>query len=240
VSSGPDAAPADGSPRARGTRVAVLQALLDRRRDPVYLEIGVGRGETLFALRAARRLGTDPALRGAARRWRWRPIHWANRGRWRGGRLGPCLFALPSDAFFARHGALLRRIGLDVAFVAGIRSYEQTLRDVEHCLDFLRHEGVVVLAGCNPPGPASASPSHAIPTPRDDGGCGDGYQTIVHLRTRRPDLETFVLDCEQGLGVVRRRTPALPLEEPAAVPPALDRAALASDRILDLRPPEAL
>ncbi len=46
---------------------------------------------------------------------------------------------------------------------------------------------------------------------------GDVWRTIVYLRSQRPDLTVFVLDCDQGLGIVTKKKPAdtLPMEATA-------------------------
>jgi hypothetical protein len=36
---------------------------------------------------------------------------------------------------------------------------------------------------------------------------GDAWKTIVYLRSSRRDLDVFVLDCDQGLGIIMKRKP---------------------------------
>ena len=41
---------------------------------------------------------------------------------------------------------------------------------------------------------------------------GDVWRTVIHLRSQRPDLNVFVLDCDQGLGIVTRQKPESTLD----------------------------
>jgi len=219
-----------------------VQAFLDGRGLATYLEIGVGSGHTFLRIRAQRKLAVDPAPRiGALKRLRW----WLRNGSNRSSRI----YRLTSDEFFARHGDRFSTTRLDVAFVDGLHTYEQSLRDVESCLAHLTSRGVVLMHDCSPPSAAAAIPARSVGEARLAAGaawdgmwCGDVYKTILHLRSQRPDLRVCVLACDRGIGVVQPgtggRTLKLGVEEIAD----LDYADLAAHRAewLDLRPAEEL
>lgn len=231
------------------SRAAILQRILDCKRDPVYLEIGVKNGDTFFALCAARKLGVDPRFKGRARRFARSPSQWLNRGGLGRALFRDRLFSTTSDLFFARHGAWLQRLGVDVAFVDGMHSYEHSLADVLHVLEVLRPDGMIVVDDCNPSSLASAT------YPREEAErlvayngrwCGDVYKTIVHLRTLRDDLDVFTLDCLFGVAVVRykphlSRAPRVSHEDRGA-PVALDYGHFDKERgtLLNLRSPDYL
>jgi hypothetical protein len=68
---------------------------------------------------------------------------------------------------------------------------------------------------------------------------GDAWKAIVHLRSTRQDLRVAVLDCDRGVGVVRKGSPESRLPYSAAQIESLDYEDLAADRerLLNLRPP---
>jgi len=100
-----------------------------------------------------------------------------------------------------------------VIFVDGLHTYEQSLRDVINGLAHLQRGGVILMHDCNPPTEAAAYPAdsidHAKTELQEYEGLwnGDVWKAIVHMRSLHPDLEVFVLDCDHGIGVVRRGKP---------------------------------
>lgn len=74
----------------------------------------------------------------------------------------------------------------------------------------------------------------------DGSWSGDVWKAIVHLRALQNDLEVFVLDCDTGIGVVRKGRPEslLPYTEDAIR--SMDYAVLSRHRreLLGLRPSE--
>ena len=85
------------------------------------------------------------------------------------------------------------------------------LRDVEHALDHLADDGVVLVHDCDPPTARAAAAD-----PRDAGGgpwCGEVWRTIVTLRATRSDLSIEVIDTDFGIGVIHKRpSPTLDVE----------------------------
>jgi hypothetical protein len=122
------------------------------------------------------------------------------------------LFRMTSDSFFQQQGKMLERRGVDVALIDGLHTYEQTLQDVLHTLPYLNPGGVIVLHDCNPASELAATPadSYEAMVRQNPGWSGDWngdvWKVIVHLRSLHPDLEALVLDCDYGVGVVRRKT----------------------------------
>jgi len=226
----------------RMEKTEVIQAFIDGRGLETYLEIGVRTGHTFLRIRARRKIAVDPAPRiGALKRLRWRFRNGSNRR--------SRIHRLTSDQLFARHGDLFAESGLGVAFVDGLHTYEQSLRDVENCLAHLEPEGVVLMHDCSPPSAAAAIPAHSPDEARRAAGdgwegmwCGDVYKTILHLRSQRPDLRVCVLDCDRGIGIVERRTAERTLDLRVEEIAELGYADLAAHRAewLGLEPPESL
>jgi hypothetical protein len=218
-------------------RTQVVQACLDRTQARIYLEIGVFFGLSFGPVRANRKLAVDPVLRMPrfARRF------------YRSNAAETSYHEQTSDAFFAGHQDWLGKNGLSVVFVDGLHTYEQSLRDVESSLRYLHDDGTVVVHDCNPTSRSMAYPSETylgfwLHNWRHLAWCGDVWKTIVHLRSTRPDLEVAVLDCDFGVGLIRRGRPRdlLPFtpEEVKAMP--YERLAADRRRLLNLKPPEFL
>jgi hypothetical protein len=226
------------------TKEQIVQSVIDRIEGRTYLEIGVRRGASFAPIRAPRKIGVDPGLR----------VGWAERaGSFLSRRFSPGngshRFALTSDTFFHRHASLFAGAPVDVALVDGLHTYEQSLRDVENCLAHLSPRGVIVMHDCNPTTEIMALPAASVEVvrssaPKDWDGrwCGDVWKTIVHLRTLRTDLQVFVLDCDYGVGIVRRATPSSTLELSEGQVAALTYGDLVARRreLLDLKAPDAL
>jgi len=184
-------------------RIAVCQAFLGARGN--YLEIGVSRGESFLPIRAKAKWGVDPAplvTLEERRKPRWRALL----------RLpDEFLFRMTSDEFFRSQGLWLRWRGVDVALIDGLHTYEQALRDVLNTLKYLKPGGAIVLHDCNPATRLAATPARSYEDmqARFPGFCGDWngdvWKVIVFLRALRADLDVVVLDCDYGVGIVRRR-----------------------------------
>ncbi|OBG89576.1 biotin carboxyl carrier protein [Mycobacterium sp. E802] len=219
-------------------RVKAVRQALDGREESVYLEIGVCRGSVFRQISAAEKIAVDPAFRVSAR----------SRRRAERQARATHFFDMTSDDFFANETAFLERRGVDVALIDGLHTYGQAVRDVENTLQYLRPDGVLILHDCNPATPSIACPAASYDeffkkTPLWSalrGWSGDVWKAIVHLRSTRSDLRVAVLNCDFGLGVVRRGSPESRLHCSTEQISALTYADLALDRqkLLNLQPPD--
>jgi hypothetical protein len=225
-------------------RIKAVQQALDGRARRVYLEIGVCRGVAFRHITADEKIAVDPAFKLSARARRLadakaRATHY---------------FETTSDAFFANEMALLEQHGIDVALIDGLHTYRQVVRDVENTLRYLRDDGVIFLHDCNPANASIACPATSYADFRAQHRwrdllwasrplwSGDVWKAIVHLRSTRHDLRITVLNCDLGVGVVRKGVPETRLPYSAAQIEALNYADLAADRdrLLNLKPPAYL
>ena len=122
------------------------------------------------------------------------------------------------------------------------------MRDVENTLRYLRDDGVIILHDCNPVFEHIGRPAENY----DDFRAhvrwwewlwsGDVWKAIVHLRSTHDDLRVAVLDCDFGVGIVRKGVPDSRLSYSEEQIEALDYADLAADRerLLNLKPPAYL
>lgn len=128
-------------------RSEVLQPLLDLFEAPRYLEIGVHSGETFFPLRAERKVAVDPAFRFDTRAAE---------------RVDPSaeFHPVPSDAYF--RGLRPDASPFDVAFIDGLHTFEQTLRDLLNVLGHVRRDSVVVIDDVLPSGYFASLPDQRL------------------------------------------------------------------------------
>ena len=78
----------------------------------------------------------------------------------------------------------------------------------------MKQNGVILMHDCNPISEAESYPTD--PSNRDSivnlpvwtgAWCGEVWKTITHFRSTRADLNIFVLDCDQGIGVITKGSP---------------------------------
>lgn len=183
-------------------RTDVIQALLNAKKSPAYLEIGVERGQNFFSIKAGSKTAVDPKFRFSFKeRFRWMYKNPSN--------LNARYYEITSDKYFETMRGSKK---MDVVFIDGLHTYEQSLQDVLNSLNILNKNGVIVMHDCNPPHKAAAYPSKtkeeaiASNTPGWTGEwCGDVWKTICYLRGTRKYLQAFVLDTDYGLGIVTKR-----------------------------------
>lgn len=217
-------------------RIRAVQRALAMRSNPVYLEIGVSRGQAFQRISADVKIAVDPAFKLSARTRaladeKARTTHY---------------FETTSDAFFADQAELLHQHPVDVALIDGLHTYEQVVRDVQHTLRYLRDDGVIFLHDCNPPFALAAQRAESWEDfmAQQKGPLaigvwnGDVWKAIVHLRSTRDDLVVGVLKCDQGVGFVRRGTPESTLPYSVEQVAALTYEDLKADRarLLNLKP----
>lgn len=213
----------------------IIQSVIDALQATTYLEIGVQRGKNFFSIRAPRKIAVDPNFMfGVSRRLRHI------------GQLFRHTFCeMTSDAFFETRAKKLLPQGIDVAFIDGLHTYEQSLLDFQYCYQYLRPGGVIMFHDCNPlteeAGVKAYSPADAVQKTGKPVTIwnGDVWKTIVHLRSLYPELEVFTFDCDQGVGVARRGKPQGTLEFKESAINAIPYAAFAARRqeMLNLKDP---
>jgi hypothetical protein len=193
-------------------RVTVLQKIINRKRAATYLEIGVLAGDAFLRIKAKHKWGVDPNFEiEPIKKLRYYMKNISN--------IFNEYYDMDSDSFFEKKNAMLSKYGLDVAFIDGLHTFPQSLKDVQNTLNYLNKNGVIVLHDCNPLSEVAALPAESIReiqkmNPEGFNGIwnGDVWKTIAYLRATRKDLNVFVLDCDFGLGVITKGTPTSVLE----------------------------
>lgn len=185
-------------------RLTVLQKIINQTNANNYLEIGVCEGDIISRLQCPNKIGVDPSFQ----------LRLVNQVR----RFIPSssykTFECTSDDFFIKYAESELKNGLDVAFVDGLHTYDQTLKDIENCLKYLNPTGFIVVHDCNPLNSAGGYPvKNSIDEVLEAAskgevpgwnGCwnGDVWKALVYLRSERNDLNIFTLDLDWGLGII--------------------------------------
>lgn len=253
-------------------RYDVVQKVISRIAGRTYLEIGIDTAESFTRIEAERKIGIDPvptknlieqlmnsfdidyfsySLSEASQENR---LVIAAKTR-QAVKNMPAdasaeLFYMTSDQFFEQKAEhLFSEKGIDVAFIDGLHTNEQTYQDVLNVLSHLNDGGVILLHDCNPPTEASAFPAasweeaaRANPSGWNGSWCGDVWKTVVRLRSAHDDVRVFVLDCDWGIGVVQRARPDSVLSLPESAVESMTYPYLAKNRqaLLNLQPQEYL
>jgi len=177
-------------------RVVVVQSIIDKFNFKSYLEIGVETGFSFFQIQAQKKFAVDPNFKI--------PGGFKDSENER-------FFQMTSDDFFERFAEkVLPGEGVDIVFIDGLHTFEQSLKDVQNSLKFLSPRGFIVMHDCLPHNFPSSLPSleEAVKHPDFDGGwSGDVYKTIIYLRTFYKDLFVAVLNCDHGVGIIKRGEP---------------------------------
>jgi SAM-dependent methyltransferase len=119
-------------------------------------------------------------------------------------------YQMTSDEFFANPPKEILEKGLDIVFVDGLHTYEQSLRDVENALRYLSNNGIIVIHDCLPNSPVNAMPTYEEAKQHSDfegNWTGEVYKTIIHLRALRDDLFIAVVNVDWGVGIVKKGNP---------------------------------
>lgn len=153
-----------------------LNALVSMFSHPRYLEIGLDQGKTFEAIASTSRVGVEPVPRFDTGKL---PV-------------GSTVFIGTSDEFFEFADTGLE---LDVVFVDGLHTFQQTYRDIVHSLRHLRRGGVILVDDVVPCDEVSAIPdlSRSLAERRARGMLGtpwhgDVFRVVPLLRDAHPQL----------------------------------------------------
>ena len=112
-----------------------------------------------------------------------------------------------SDEFFST----LDR-NYDLVFIDGLHEAEQVKRDIHNALEHLAPGGVIVMHDCSP---CNEREQQVPQPPKQAAWTGDVWRAFVHYR-RRPDLEMYVVNTNNGVGIIRRgQQEPLMIDDPA-------------------------
>ena len=179
------------------TRLDVIQSIINKVKAKTYIEIGVRSGTVFLPIKVSNKIGIDPDYQ-IPRRAKLRYFFTI---------LNSKFLKMTSDVFFDKYADKYLKDGIDVAFIDGMHTHEQSLKDVDNCLKYLNKNGVIVLHDCNPVSKTGTiTPIELAQKEIDYSGAwwGDVWKTIINLRSTRSDLNIFVVKEDHGLGIIRK------------------------------------
>jgi hypothetical protein len=115
---------------------------------------------------------------------------------------------MTSDVFFETVAPTLG-YKYDVIFIDGLHYAEQVQRDIIHSITYTTDSGVIILHDCNP----ISEMRQRVPPDFDiweHGWNGDVWKALVWAR-QVYSYNIFVLDCDEGLGVIEKAVKGVPL-----------------------------
>ncbi len=101
---------------------------------------------------------------------------------------------MTSDDFFKKN-----EINFDLVFLDGLHTYEQTIKDINNSLKFLKKNGVILIHDCLP----KKIWNQIVPRIYGHWN-GDVWKAIVHSRTYEY-ADTYTCKVDHGLGVILKR-----------------------------------
>ena len=191
-------------------RLTLIQNLIDKNKFSKYLEIGVSIGTVFFRVKCAKKIAVDPSFGFSKFKILTRTLRLGNYSN-----LSARYFEKTSDDFFKDDAPSVLNDTVDIALIDGMHEYGYALRDIENTLKYLSPNGVIIVHDCNPKTQENACSFHEWKERGFTGEWnGDVWKAIVNLRSSKPDLDIFVADIDQGLGIITKRntleSPSLP------------------------------
>ena len=101
---------------------------------------------------------------------------------------------MTSDEFFKNNKDFF-----DIIFLDGLHTYEQTIKDIDNSLKFLKTKGVIIIHDCLP----KKIWNQIVPRMYGHWN-GDVWKAIVHARTY-DYADTYTLKADHGLGIIFKR-----------------------------------
>lgn len=172
---------------------------------PRYLEIGVEEGHTFKAIQADWRVGVMPYPRFEDDSFLGEDFE---------------LFRMPSDRYFTDAVEIGRPF--DVAFIDGLHTVEQTLRDFTNVLNFTKHDAVIFIDDIRPSNWVEALHLDLWVKVRPlaegtyTGWTGDVFKLLYLIETFFPSIELRIPAEDPNLVVCWKRTKARSVEKPFA------------------------
>lgn len=103
-------------------------------------------------------------------------------------------YCMTSDEFFKQNEERF-----DIVFVDGLHHADQCFIDINQSLKVLKPGGSIVVHDCKP----ESYEAQVVPRMQNVWN-GDVWKAWVLLRYKREDLEMFVVDSDEGCGIIRK------------------------------------
>jgi hypothetical protein len=159
------------------SRTSIINHLIKKYNLNSYLEIGVRDGRNYEKIIAKNKTGVDPY-----------PIKEIDG-----------LYKLTSDDFFK-----INKTKFDLIFIDGLHLEQQVDKDIKGCLNILSKNGFIIMHDCNPPTEFHQRENYEV-----DGKFppwnGTVWKSFAKLRIKMVDLDMSCVDCDWGVGIIRKK-----------------------------------
>lgn len=159
------------------SRTSIINHLIHKHKLNNYLEIGVRDGRNYEKIIAKNKTGVDP--------YPTKNID--------------DLHKLTSNEFFK-----INKMKFDIIFIDGLHLEYQVDKDIEECLKILSSDGFIIMHDCNPPTEFHQRENYEI-----DGKFppwnGTVWKSFAKLRMKKVDLSLSCVDCDWGVGIIRKK-----------------------------------
>lgn len=166
-------------------RFDIINHLIKKNNYKSYLEIGTQADECLKKVKCKYKVGVDPE-----------PVE-------HDFKLSNKFFLRTSDDFFCKN-----KDTFDIIFIDGLHESTQVYKDVLNALEVLKKNGSIIIHDCNP-----IKKEHQTKAVKENDKWiiphratwnGDVWRAWLKLRATRKDLMMYVVDTDQGCGVIQR------------------------------------
>lgn len=135
-------------------RTRFINSLFSKQDTKNYLKIGVRNGENFFEIQSKNKISVDPNYFFSKRfllKRLCKSYNWNHK-----------MYRKTSDAFFQTEADIIyNRDKIDVTFIDGLHTYEQSLPDARNCLKYLYRDGYIIFHDCNPLTAEAANPQRS-------------------------------------------------------------------------------
>lgn len=167
------------------TRFDIINYLIKKNNYSRYLEIGTQADECLSKVKCKHKVGLDP-----------NPIEHKEEN-------SNLFYKMESDSYFCKV-----QDTFDIIFIDGFHECVQTFKDVMNSLNRLSEGGTIIVHDCNPQDEESqekaAFADGRWTIPHVESWNGDVWKAFVKLRNKKRDLYMYVVNADQGCGVIQR------------------------------------
>jgi len=158
------------------SRTSIINHLIQKNQLKSYLEIGVRDGRNYNKILASYKVGVDPYPR----------------------KLINGLRQETSDVFFKNNNETF-----DIIFIDGLHLNTQVDKDIKNSLSCLSKDGYIILHDCNPPTEFHQRENYEVngsyPTWN-----GTTWKSYAKIRMTDENLSLYCINCDWGVGVIRR------------------------------------
>ncbi len=158
------------------SRTAIINHLIHKYAFENYLEIGVRDGRNFDKVLVKKKIGVDP--------YPTKKIEGLHKA--------------TSDSFFNKNKNLF-----DIIFIDGLHLEHQVDKDIEGSLASLSKGGFIIMHDCNPPTEFHQRENYKVDNKFPPWN-GTVWKSFAKLRTNNPGLVMCCVDCDWGVGVIKK------------------------------------